>query len=220
MVIFERNKKDTLTLDMEDVGDVYEVQVTSDARYAGSDWNLNTITVTNPSGIVSEFTISEWITDTKAHTYIANNIAIKKDIRDSEDNVFSQAIYYIPANTETVLTDTTEISIGYQSSKVTIKELSTNTTTSFKGGNKALSANLSFALNSSDRVESSEGITMDVPERYTQEMKFEKSSKPRKLRAVYIQKKRDSKIVIGNYELNVPAVVSVRAAGFIEESEE
>lgn len=214
---FERNQTDRLTLDLEDIGDVFEIQLRSDCAYAGSDWRVGWIKIKNPSNKTSVFHINEWIKDTNSHVY--NDSALQRDdkITKSEINIFSNALYYVPANTKVVVKDSMSVKTGYRISETKIHEVTTTTTSSCNVGIDDIKASISFALAAKVSDQVVKEISQETTKNCEQEISFPEVNEARTYKAVYIQSLENHKMNIGDFTLDVPAVVDQRAGGYIEE---
>lgn len=77
---FERNKWDTLTLDLPegDIGDIYKIVVRSDGLYSGSTWLLDQIKIKNTDENRSEmyFYITQWLNEGSLES-LSNNYHVK-----------------------------------------------------------------------------------------------------------------------------------------------
>lgn len=136
---FERNQTDTCTLDIDDIGRVYKIDIKSDCKYGGSDWYLSNIkvqrkgtsstsTTDDPENKVSVFNVNDWIKDTSTKTYTVSTDLWPKNIAQFETETIEYKSYTftVPPNSTYEFSKTEKTTTGITIKKEEIKKTTKN----------------------------------------------------------------------------------------------
>ncbi len=216
---FERNQCDSFDLDIsEDVGDVYEIELRSDCMHGGSDWLLNSIEITSPSGTMAKFRYSDWITDKKKRTLSATNIKKEDKVSNTMQKVYSGS-YSVPANTKVGQKFCAEKTLGYHLSESKVKDIKTQTKTGVSGGTKQVKANIEFVLGTEVKEMTQVDSSTSEKDTMSVEIEFPVCPEPKTYYLVYNIVTNKHIITIGNYEIEVSEARECSEGGYIEEAD-
>jgi len=138
---FERNHTDKCEISLDDVGEIYQIDLRSDCKYAGAGWRLSYIKITRGnSEHTSVFHVNQWIEDTKTKTYTVNPTDWLKNNVVFETEVIEYKRYpvLVPANSSFEYNKTEKITTGFKYTNAVTKK----TTASF---NQEMQANASYS---------------------------------------------------------------------------
>ena len=170
---FERNQTDTVTIDTDDLGDIYELQLRSDCKYPGSDWRVDNIKIFNETtNNTSKFVINRWITNKNSHTFYDMNLPAKDSYKIEEINAYGDAVYNVPANTQVSISDEKTEVLGYDFSKADAFEINTSTTASTEYKSETITACVQFVLNTRLNQTKTEEILSKTTHTCKQDFKF------------------------------------------------
>jgi hypothetical protein len=224
---FERNQIDTVTLDPDnDLGDIYQIKLHSDTKYAGSDWKLSWIEISKAqSKTVAHYDINSWIADTSVKTYVVSS---GLTIEDKQNRVTytdkTGDIFTIPADCAMDADFSYNVKTGFLLSETKVTNIGTKTDMS---GNferapgsgevgNAIKAALSFGLTTSHGVTSQEQLSFDHTETRKVNYKLEKSSHERRYWVTCSYEREEHILRIGDLEFIIPRILTARFAGFKE----
>lgn len=138
---FERNDIDNFKIELDDVGEIYQIDLRSDCRYANAGWRLSYIKITREGSTRSSmFQVNAWSKDTKTKTYSVNGDDWLKNKVVFETEVIEYKRYpvVIPANSSYEYNKTEKTTTGFGYTNVITKK----TTLNF---NQEKQANASFS---------------------------------------------------------------------------
>ena len=113
---FERNQIDSLSLPLDDVGEIYKIDLRSDYMYPGAGWRVSYVKVTREdSSRSSMFYINQWIEDTDTRTFqmsiddwSQNQAVFKTEIIEYKKYPIS-----VPSNSQYEYSQTEKITTGF-----------------------------------------------------------------------------------------------------------
>lgn len=138
---FERNNTDNFKIELDDIGEIYQIDLRSDCRYAGAGWRLSYIKITREGSFRSSmFHVNAWIEDTKTKTYSINgNDWLKnKVVFETEVIEYKRYPVVVPANSSYEYNKTEKTTTGFSYTNTITKK----TTLNF---NQEIQANASFS---------------------------------------------------------------------------
>lgn len=222
---FERDDYDCFSVNYDhDVGEVYEITIQTDGRYAGSDWkcdyfHISTHDINKSSDDCSQFMINDWIKDSSTkYKYIVDrgynySSTVDKDkylvIQSGEINIPPHATYNHEVKTSL------KYSIDY--SEVTTTDISTGT--SITVSTDALKANFDFKINNT--IETSSKISLNSTVEFTGTISIsEPSDKHRRYAVLWNERRDEYSVNMGTVKLNFTIPIERTFAGLklIEES--
>ena len=126
---FERNDLDDFNIKLDDVGEIYKIDLRSDCRYAGAGWRLSYIKITKEgSKHSSMFNINAWIEDTKTKTYkVSENDWLKnKVVFETEVIEYKRYPIRVPADSTFEYNKTEKTTTGFSYTNAITKKSTLN----------------------------------------------------------------------------------------------
>lgn len=212
---FERNRWDSFDLEVdENVGQVYEITLRSDNRYAGSDWLLDKIQINQVgSKNVSKFFVNEWIEDKKSRTYTDDTLIGGSSTKSICKTIYG-GTYTVPAGAKSTKTDKFDSTIGIKLQEISIKENNVSIQTGVS--KTALEADLKFALSEKtyNQIVKEIVVNKDTYSSSSQTVTFPKCKTEKVYRVKYTKKIEQLTIKIGGTTIVLQNVTSIQPAGY------
>lgn len=126
---FERNHTDDFTIPLDNVGEIYQIDLRSDCMYAGSGWRLSYIKITKEgSSHSSMFNINKWIEDTRTKTYSVSGDDWLKNKAVFETEVIEYKRYpvVVPGNSTYEYNKTEKTTTGFSYTNAITKKTTLN----------------------------------------------------------------------------------------------
>lgn len=219
---FERNKVDTITLEFNDIGDIYKFDLRSDCKYGGSDWLINKIEITKEGSQKATFQIQKWIKDKSIKTFfVTSGLTISDDYKEEYIHFDSgKRISSLPKQC-IEFDENIKVDNGFKKSELVVTEIDTHSKLDLSGKFPlkagAIEAAISFALDSHNSTTNSVEVNFSMTkEVHLKDTISNDSIDEKDYRVMVNALKKNHVITIGKYRIDVPEYLNHEFGGFKE----